>query len=275
MQAISILICGRLGTFELSVASFGYMFFSATAVMIAIGGSTAIDTLCSQAFTSSEKKDYLGIVLQRALIFLSILFFAVIVPLWWHSGPLFHALGQKEEFSAATEAFLKHLIPAGFLQIISECVKKFLQVQNHSNAVGWCIGIAAAVGVVANWALVHNTSLGVNGAAIAHAIYYLVTLISMTIFMASNAAAKQYWGGFSMKAFYDPWPFTWLALTGILTVATEFWWCVYIHCQVLPLNQQSQRSMLDNSPFHFLPVLKPQRSLAQPSFAIRQLFTFH
>lgn len=141
VQACSILICGRLGTFNLSVASYGYMFFSATAAMVALGGSTAIDTLCSQAFTSrhaADRKEYLGNVLQRGLIFLTIFFLAIIAPIWWHSGALFRALGQDAEFSAATEVFLKYMLPAGVLQIFAECTKKFLQVQNHSTAVGWC-----------------------------------------------------------------------------------------------------------------------------------------
>ncbi|KAF2093281.1 MATE efflux family protein [Rhizodiscina lignyota] len=228
MQAASILICGRLGTFELSVASFGYMFFSSTATMTAIGGSTAIDTLCSQAFNSAssargDQRHYLGIVLQRGLIFLAVFFFAIIMPLWWHSGPLFHLLGQKEDFSSATESFLKALLPAGLCQVISECVKKFLQVQNHRAAVGWCIGIAAILGVVMNYILVLHTNLGVIGAAISHAIYHFTTVVTMVVYIAFNKSASQYWGGFTWKAFADPWPFIILALSGLLTVATEFW----------------------------------------------------
>lgn len=231
MQATSIFICGRLGTFELSVASFGYMFFSSTALMTAIGGSTAIDTLCSQAFgstsptsASTQQRQYLGIVLQRGLLFLCAFYFVIIMPLWWHSGPLFHLLGQKEDFSSATQDFLKALLPAGLLQVIAECLKKFLQVQNHRGAVGWCIGIAACIGVAMNYVLVLHTNLGVAGAAISHGIYHLTTVVAMVIYVLFNESARQYWGGFTWKAFNDPGPFVLLAISGLLTVATEFWW---------------------------------------------------
>ena len=227
IQAWSILICGRLGTFELSVASFGYMFFSATASMIAIGGSTALDTLCSQAFASSqtaEKRSYLGVVLQRALLFLTIFYFAIIAPIWWNSGPLFRFLGQDPEFADSTENFLKHLLPAGILNVVAECLKKQLQIQNYRITVGWCIGFAAVFGAIANYVLILRTPLGVNGAALAHAIYHGLTVIGMAGFMLSNKTARSYWGGFSRKAFSDLGSFVFLALTGVLTVATEFWW---------------------------------------------------
>lgn len=235
MQAVSIFICGRLGTFELSVASFGYMFFSSTALMTAIGGSTAIDTMCSQAFGSAadaagDARTYLGTVLQRGLIFLSVFFLAVIMPIWWHSGSLFHLLGQKEDFSAATQDFLKALIPAGILQVVAECLKKFLQVQNHRAAVGWCIGVAACIGTVMNYVLVLRTDLGVTGAAVAHAIYHFTTIATMVMYSSWSVSAREYWGGFTWKAFHDPWPFIVLALSGLLTVATEFWWYVSLFC---------------------------------------------
>lgn len=226
VQAFSIFTCGRLGTFELSVASFGYMFFSATAAMVALGGSTAVDTLCAQAFTSRHtagKKDYLGIVMQRGLLFLTVFFFALMAPIWWNSGRIFRQLGQEADFADTTEVFLKYMLPAGFAQVIAEVFKKFLQVQNHRTAVGWCIGIAAVIGVVANHVLVLKTPLGINGAPLAHAVYQGSTIVAMAVFVSSNKSAKAYWGGFSRRAFEDFGTFVFLAITGMLTVATEFW----------------------------------------------------
>lgn len=194
--------------------------------MSAVGGSTAIDTLCSQAFNSAtsasgDQKHYLGVILQRGLIFLAVFFFAVIMPLWWHSGPLFHGLGQKEDFASATEDFLKALLPAGLMQIVAECVKKFLQVQNHRGAVGCCIAIAAVIGIIMNYVLVLHTNLGVIGAAISHAVYHFTTIAAMLIYAFFNESARQYWGGFTTKAFHDPWPFIFLAFSGLLTVVSK------------------------------------------------------
>lgn len=231
MQAASTLICGRLGTFSLSVSSFGYMFFGATALMTAIGGSTAIDTLCSQAFDSAAtatgaQRHYLGIVLQRGLIFLTAFYTAVILPLWWNSGPLFRLLGQEDKFSDATQNFLRALLPAGLMQVWAECVKKFLQVQGFRAPVMVCIGVAAVIGVVLNYVLVLHTNLGVFGAAIAYTVYHFTTIVSMLGYMIYNESSRQYWGGFTWQAFRNPGPFVILAASGLLTVATEFWWYV-------------------------------------------------
>ena len=47
VQAFSVLTVGHLGTLELGAASYGYMFATCTGSMLAIGGTTALDTLCS------------------------------------------------------------------------------------------------------------------------------------------------------------------------------------------------------------------------------------
>jgi multidrug resistance protein, MATE family len=158
------------------------------------------------------------------LLFLPAFFVVLIVPIWWESGSLFRHLGQNDDLSFETQVFLRALIPAGLLQVIAECLKKFLQVQNHSGPVSWCIGIGAAIGTVMNFVLVLQMELGVLGAAISHAIYFFVTIVAMVAYMASNAAAREYWGGFTWRAFQDPWRFIILAISGLLTVATEFWW---------------------------------------------------
>ncbi|KAJ3554631.1 hypothetical protein NPX13_g10565 [Xylaria arbuscula] len=54
LQATSILIVGRLSPEALATAAFSYMFATATAWLIALGGTTALDTLASSSFTGSQ-----------------------------------------------------------------------------------------------------------------------------------------------------------------------------------------------------------------------------
>src|SRR5205823_3127747 len=74
LQTISVLIVGRLSPEALSVAAFSYMFAMATAWLIGMGGTTAIDTLASASFTGSKNKHDLGIILQRALFLLGLFY---------------------------------------------------------------------------------------------------------------------------------------------------------------------------------------------------------
>ncbi|KAL2208500.1 MATE efflux family protein [Sarocladium strictum] len=67
LQTTSVIIAGRLSPEALATAAFSYMFAMATAWLIALGGTTALDTLASTSFTGSKNKHDLGILLQREI----------------------------------------------------------------------------------------------------------------------------------------------------------------------------------------------------------------
>lgn len=224
VQASSILIVGGLGTFELGVTSYGYMFASSTGSMIALGGATALDTLCSQAITSvkpEERAFVLRNYLQRGVLVLATFYTLVIVPLWWFSGRLFVVLGQEEDFATATGMFLKVLIPGGLLQVVAECLKKFLQVQGHSFPTSYAIAVAAAIGLVANVLFVQVFHLGYLGAPLAHTAYHSSTLLLLLAYTSSIPDTVPCWVGFSRGKLRDWKRFANLAITGIFTQAAE------------------------------------------------------
>jgi multidrug resistance protein, MATE family len=128
LQTLSVVIVGRLSPEALATAAFSYMFAMATAWLIALGGTTALDTLASSSFTASENKKDLGVLLQRGFIVLSA-FYAIVAVLWWFSEPLFRALGQEEFICVQSSMFLKCLIPGGLGYVWFETMKKFLQAQ--------------------------------------------------------------------------------------------------------------------------------------------------
>lgn len=131
IQTGSVLIVGRLSAEALATAAFSYMFAMATAWLIALGGTTALDTLGSSAFTASSNKHDLGMLLQRALIVLSS-FYGVVSVLWWFSEPVFRMLGQEEFICVQSSVFLRCLIPGGLGYVWFESLKKYLQAQGES-----------------------------------------------------------------------------------------------------------------------------------------------
>jgi len=133
LQTVSVLIAGRLSPEALATAAFSYMFAMATAWLIALGGTTALDTLGSSSFTGSSDKHDLGILLQRGLVILSA-FYACVAVLWWFSEPLFRALGQEEFICVQSSTFLRYLIPGGLGYVWFESMKKFLQAQGTSDS---------------------------------------------------------------------------------------------------------------------------------------------
>ncbi len=128
LQTFSVLIVGRVSPEALATAAFSYMFAMSTAWLIALGGSTALDTLASSTFTGSKNPHDLGILLQRAFIVLTAFYIPVAI-LWAFSAPLFRALGQEEYICVDSAKFLTALIPGGLGYVYFESMKKYLQAQ--------------------------------------------------------------------------------------------------------------------------------------------------
>ncbi|KAF7563310.1 hypothetical protein G7046_g815 [Stylonectria norvegica] len=240
VQALSIVIAGSLGPDQLDIALYGFMFASCTGSMIAIGGATALDTLCGQAVTSIKTRSQptiLGRHLQQSLFNLSIIFLLVITPIWLASGRLFVALGQETQFALGTGQFLVLLLPGGYLQMVAECLKKYGQVQGHSNAVGYVVCIAAAVGIISNILLIRVAGLGANGAPAVFFIYQLVTVVLLSVLLVRRErhgrtvklikSWRELVDGLGVNLF--------LAMTGILTIATEWWRQVHENFEILAM----------------------------------------
>lgn len=131
LQTFSVLIVGRLSPEALATAAFSYMFAMSTAWLIALGGSTALDTLASSTFTGSKNLHDLGILLQRAFLVLTAFYIPVAI-LWACSAPVFRLLGQEEYICVDSAKFLTALIPGGLGYIYFESMKKYLQAQGLS-----------------------------------------------------------------------------------------------------------------------------------------------
>ena len=128
LQTISVVIVGRGSPEDLATSAFSYMFAQSTGWLIALGGTTALDTLCSSAFTGSRDPHNLGVLLQRAFVILG-MFYVPVAILWFFAESVFKALGQGDQLSHDSARFLWCLIPGGLGYIYFECMKKYLQAQ--------------------------------------------------------------------------------------------------------------------------------------------------
>jgi multidrug resistance protein, MATE family len=122
LQTLSVVIVGRGAPEDLATAAFSYMFAMSTAWLIALGGTTALDTLCSSTFTGSKNPHDLGVLLQRSFIVLG-LFYVPIAILWVFSEKLFLVLGQEAQIARDSARFLTCLIPGGLGYIYFEALK--------------------------------------------------------------------------------------------------------------------------------------------------------
>ncbi|MCJ1309852.1 hypothetical protein MMC25_003513 [Agyrium rufum] len=223
LQTISVVIVGRSSPQDLATAAFAYMFAMSTAWLIALGGTTALDTLASSSFTGSKNPHDLGILLQRAFFVLGLLYIPVCI-LWLFSEPVFLALGQDEQISRDSARFLRALIPGGLGYIYFEAMKKYLQAQEIMRPGTYILLLTSPLNAGLNYLFIHTFSFGLIGAPLATGLSYWLSflgLVAYTYFIAGSAS----WGGFSRRSLAPAklWTFTRLALLGVVHVGTEWW----------------------------------------------------
>ena len=97
---------------------------------VALGGTTALDTLGSQAFTGGDNPTDVSIHFQRCVVLLWILFIPV-AALWIFVHPVLIALGQEEQLSQDVQKFLRVLVFGAPGYIAFESMKKYLQCQGR------------------------------------------------------------------------------------------------------------------------------------------------
>jgi MATE family multidrug resistance protein len=222
LQTVSVLIAGRLSPEALATAAFSYMFAMATAWLVALGGTTALDTLASTSFTGSQDRRDLGILLQRGIFVLTLLY-AIIAVIWSFSEPLFRALGQEEFICVQSSRFLQVLIPGGLGYVWFEAMKKYLQAQEIYQPGTYVLLITSPLNALLNWLFVHTFEIGLYGAPIATGISYWVSFLLLVAY-ATFVRGHECWGGLQPKrAISHLWPFTRLALLGFIHVGTEWW----------------------------------------------------
>ncbi|KAF8986866.1 hypothetical protein BGZ52_007301 [Haplosporangium bisporale] len=222
LQLASLVSLGHLGSIELAASSLASMFAAVTCWSVSLGTATALDTLCSQSFTSHHPHT-LGLHLQRAILVLMVLF-VPIAGVWLSSEHIFLLLGQEPALAEHAAIFLRGLLPGAPAFLIFECVKKYLQAQGNMHASTYVLLICSPINVVLNYALVWNKYIGIGyiGAPIATSISYWNMLILLLLYIRFVDGYAG-WGGWTRDALTG-WPaFMKLALPGVLMVCTEWW----------------------------------------------------
>lgn len=238
LQTISVVIVGRGSPEDLATAAFSYMFAMSTAWLIALGGTTALDTLCSSAFTGSHDPHNLGVLLQRAFIILGAFYIPVAI-LWFFSEPLFKVLGQGDQLSHDSARFLWCLIPGGLGYIYFECMKKYLQAQGKFHfdhefcptvliyveimrPGTYVLLITSPINAGLNFLFVYTFKMGLLGAPVATGVSYWLSFLLLLAY-ARYVKGWESWGGWSWRCLHHVGTFARLAILGVIHVGTEWW----------------------------------------------------
>ncbi|KAI0769826.1 MATE efflux family protein [Fomes fomentarius] len=225
INTVSVLVVGRLGPDELSTAAFSLMLAMVLGWCIALGGTTALDTLGSQAFTGGDRPS-MSIHLQRCILLLWLLFIPIGV-LWAFIHPVLLLLGQEERLSRDVQSFLRVLIVGAPGYIGFESLKKYLQCQGIMRAATYVLVAVAPVNLALNVYFVHFTRLGLLGAPLAISLTFWLcfALLACVTALSPTHRRNGTWAGFRPAVVLDPgscYDFLKLAVPGILMVGTEW-----------------------------------------------------
>jgi len=199
------------------------MFAAVTCWSVSLGTATALDTLCSQSYTSHHPHT-LGLHLQRAILVLMLLF-VPIAGIWLSSEYIFSSLlGQDPALAEHAAIFLKGLLPGAPAFLIFECVKKYLQAQGIMKASTYVLFVVFPLNVVLNYVLVWNKYIGMGyiGAPIATSISYWSMLLLLLLYIRF-VDGRQGWGGWSRESLTGWSEFLKLAIPGAAMVVSEWW----------------------------------------------------
>lgn len=91
----------------MAAAALAGMFANVSAWSVAFGTATALDTLCSQAWTGARDKTLVGVHLQRALVILLLMFIPIAI-VWWNATRILLALNQEPELAVHAGIIIIH-----------------------------------------------------------------------------------------------------------------------------------------------------------------------
>lgn len=223
LQMASIFTLGHLGPTELAAAALASMFASVTAWSIAFGTATALDTLCSQAWTGAKDKTLVGVHLQRALCILGLMFIPIAI-VWWNCTKLLLSLNQDPQLAYQAGLFLRCLMLGAPAFIAFEATKKFLQAQGIMQASTYVLMIVSPLNLVLNYTLVYLPpfQLGFMGAPLATSFSYWLMLTLLVCYIKFVKGGEA-WGGWTRECFTGWIPFLKLSIPSLLMITAEWW----------------------------------------------------
>ncbi|RCH85892.1 hypothetical protein CU097_004547 [Rhizopus azygosporus] len=213
---------GHLGAHELASATLGSMFVTITGFSVATGATLALDTLCSQSFTSSNDKKIVGLHVQRCLAFMSMLYVPIVV-LWWNVEYVFTLLRQDPIIARLAATYVRWMILAAPAFALFEALKKMMQAQGLFHAPTLVLLVGTPLNVALNYILIWVLDLGFHSVAIASCITYWVIVLLMILYIRF-IGGHQAWPAWSTTQAFTQWhPMVKLAVPGILLICTETW----------------------------------------------------
>ncbi|XP_043687899.1 protein DETOXIFICATION 20-like isoform X3 [Telopea speciosissima] len=209
---------GHVGETELAAYAIIQIILVRFANGILLGMSSALETLCGQAF-GAQHYHMMGIYLQRSWL---VLFSGatILLPVFIFTSPILRLIGQEEELSAVAGNISIWFIPIMYYFVFTFTMQMYLQAQRKNMIIGWLSCASFVVHLTLSWLFVYKLTLGTLGAMI---ISTWSMVIGELIYVFGGWCPET-WRGFSKHAFDDIWPVVKLSVSSGVMLCLELWY---------------------------------------------------
>ncbi|CAJ1918448.1 unnamed protein product [Sphenostylis stenocarpa] len=221
INIISQAFVGHIGPKELAAFSLVFTVLIRFANGILLGMSSAMSTLCGQAYGAQEY-GMMGVYLQRSCI---VLFSTALclLPLFIFATPILTLLGQDESITQVAGTISQWSIPVLFAYIVSFNCQTFLQSQSKNVIIAFLAAFSIIIHVILSWLFTIQFKFGIPGAMISTILAYWIPNIGQLIFITCGWCPET-WKGFSVLAFKDLWPVIKLSISSGAMLCLELWY---------------------------------------------------
>mmetsp|Transcript_22607 Transcript_22607/g.65066 ORF Transcript_22607/g.65066 Transcript_22607/m.65066 type:complete len:519 (-) Transcript_22607:51-1607(-) len=236
---VSIVLVGHLHSDKteeyIDATALSVAFMNLCGLSIGIGLSTAMDTLCSQAYGAGETEK-MGVYLQTGVIVLAV--FSICIGITFYNATnILLALGQPAEVSELTGEAVWILLWGVPFMFAYELLRKVLQAQNIAAPMFWVSIGANIVNAGVGYVLTYHSNYGWLGASIARSVCNCSFIVLLLPYVMSSGLVKTFWNGFHLREAFDGIPqFLALGLPGAAQLCFE-WWAfevIGLICGLLP-----------------------------------------
>ncbi|XP_010696043.1 protein DETOXIFICATION 19-like isoform X2 [Beta vulgaris subsp. vulgaris] len=218
---VSVMFAGHLGQLQLAGANLANSWATVTGFAFMVGLSGSLETLCGQGF-GAKLYEMLGIYLQTSCI-VSLSFSIIISIIWWFTEPILLLLHQSPNVSKEAAIYMRFLIPGIFAYGILQNILRFLQTQSVVLPLVILSIVSLLLHCGLSYLLVHCTSLGYNGAALATSMSFWLSVIILLIYVSNAKKFEHTWRGLSKESFSYVFINMKLALPSAAMVCLEYW----------------------------------------------------